>query len=451
MIRFVDLFAGIGGIRLGFEQAMRDIGLNCECVLSSEIDVHAQETYRLNYGEKPQGDIYKIQNYPDFDFLLAGFPCQPFSYAGKQKGFGDTRGTLFFEIERLLAAHQPQGFLLENVRGLTTHDGGRTLKTIVEKLEGLGYGVNCLLLNSSDLNVPQNRVRVYIAGIKGAQPVMTLQSNRGATDSHQYKRQRHAKSLFDTENTLVVRDILEPDPPASYDCSPLFQQRMHVALEQKDLSIDGVRLIDFRNGNSIHSWELGIKGNCSNEEVDFMNALIANRRKKIFGSHQDGKSLNREQVESFFKHPKLTQVIKSLLQKKYLRERDGLFNPVSGNMSFEVFKFLDPDSISITLVTSDAHKLGVMHRGRMRHITPRECARIQGYPDTFQHHPVDLHAYRQFGNSVSVPVVKAVVTDLFSNNSLVDLFRNNKPQSGNTRQPKVRAKRLRNLNSIEIA
>lgn len=451
MIRFVDLFAGIGGIRLGFEQAMRDIGLNCECVLSSEIDVHAQETYRLNYGEKPQGDIYKIQNYPDFDFLLAGFPCQPFSYAGKQKGFGDTRGTLFFEIERLLAVHQPQGFLLENVRGLTTHDGGRTLKTIVEKLEGLGYGVNCLLLNSSDLNVPQNRVRVYIAGIKGTQPIMTLQSNRGATDSHQYKRQRNAESLFDTKTTLAVRDILEPNPPASYDCSALFQKRMLTTLKQKNLTIDGVRLIDFRNGNSIHSWELGIKGDCSNEEVEFMNALIANRRKKIFGSHQDGKSLSREQVESFFKHPKLTQIIKSLLQKKYLRERDGLFNPVSGNMSFEVFKFLDPDSISITLVTSDAHKLGVMHRGRMRHITPRECARIQGYPDTFQHHPVDLHAYRQFGNSVSVPVVKAVVADLFANNSLADLFRNNKPQNGNTQQPKVRTKRLRNLNSIEIA
>ena len=451
MIRFVDLFAGIGGIRLGFEQAMNDIGLNCECVLSSEIDAHAQETYRLNFGEKPQGDIYKIQNYPEFDFLLAGFPCQPFSYAGKQKGFGDTRGTLFFEIERLLATHQPKGFLLENVRGLTTHDGGRTLKTIVEKLEGLGYGVNCLLLNSSDLNVPQNRVRVYIAGIKGCQPVMTLKSNRGATDSHQYKRQRSSESLFNDEKTLAVRNILEPNPPKSYDCSPNFQKRIHAALKQKNLPIDGIRLIDFRNGNSIHSWELGIKGDCSDEELDFMNALIANRRKKMFGSHQDGKSLSRDQIESFFKHPKLNQIIKSLLQKKYLRERNGLYNPVSGNMSFEVFKFLDPDSISITLVTSDAHKLGVMHRNRMRHITPRECARIQGYPDSFQHHPTDVHAYRQFGNSVSVPVVKAVVADLFGNNSFGDLFRKNDPEIVNRQEPLARSSRLGNLNSTEAA
>jgi len=94
-------------------------------------------------------------------------------------------------------------------------------------------------------------------------------------------------------------------------------------------------------------------------------------------------------------------------------------------MSFEVFKFLDPDSISITLVTSDAHKLGVMHRGRMRHVTPRECARIQGYPDTFQHHPVDTHAYRQFGNSVSVPVIKAVIADLFAQNAFWHSLRDN--------------------------
>ena len=416
MIRFIDLFAGIGGIRLGFEQAMRDIGIKAECVLSSEINAHSQETYRLNFGEKPQGDIYAIEQFPTFDFMLAGFPCQPFSYAGKQRGFGDTRGTLFFEIERLIAKHQPGGFLLENVRGLTTHDGGRTLKTIVEKLEGLGYGVNCLLLNSSDFDVPQNRVRVYIVGIRDARPKTALKSGRGATDSHQYKRLRLVNDLFGVAKSLTVRDVLEPNPPASYDCSALFQDGVQKVLKQKKLSANGVRLIDFRNGNSIHSWELGIKGKCSAAEVEFMNALIANRRKKIFGTHQDGKSLTPEQIRTFFDHPDLQKIMNSLVEKRYLRLRDGLYNPVSGNMSFEVFKLLDPDSISITLVTSDAHKLGVLHRGRMRHITPRECARIQGYPDTFAHHPVDVHAYRQFGNSVSVPVIQAVVADLFTNN-----------------------------------
>ena len=417
-MRFVDLFAGIGGIRLGFEQALNELGIASKCVLSSEIEPNAQETYRLNYGEAPQGDIYKIQQFPKFDFLLAGFPCQPFSYAGKQKGFVDTRGTLFFEIERLLALHQPGGFLLENVRGLTTHDGGRTLATIKEKLENLGYGVECLLLNSSDFNVPQNRVRVYIVGIKGQKPKLTLKSNRGAVDSHQYKRLLQMNDMFINQSTKVVGDILEANPPAAYDCSPAFRSRLLKVAKKNDLSIHGLRLIDFRNGNAIHSWDLGIKGECTPAEIAFMEALIANRRKKIFGTHQDGKSLSLGQIKTFFDPPDLLTIIKSLIQKKYLRVRDGLYNPVSGNMSFEVFKFLDPESVAITLVTSDAHKLGVFQNGRIRRITPRECARLQGYPDTFQHHPVDAHAYRQFGNSVSVPVVQTVISDLFKNNNV---------------------------------
>ena len=418
MMRFVDLFAGIGGIRLGFEQALNELGITSKCVLSSEIEPNAQETYRLNYGEAPHGDIYKIQQFPKFDFLLAGFPCQPFSYAGKQKGFVDTRGTLFFEIERLLALHQPSGFLLENVRGLTTHDGGRTLATIKEKLENLGYGVECLLLNSSDFNVPQNRVRVYIVGIKGQKPKLTLKSNRGAVDSHQYKRLLHMNDMFIDQNARVVGDILESDPPAAYDCSPGFKSRLLKVAKKNHLSIHGLRLIDFRNGHAIHSWDLGIKGECTHGEIAFMEALIANRRKKIFGTEQDGKSLSLSQIRTFFDSADLLKIIQSLIDKKYLRVRNGLYNPVSGNMSFEVFKFLDPESVAITLVTSDAHKLGVYHNGRVRRITPRECARLQGYPDTFQHHLVDAHAYRQFGNSVSVPVVQAVIVDLFANNDL---------------------------------
>lgn len=419
MIRFVDLFAGIGGIRLGFEQALNELGIPHRCVLSSEIDNRAQETYQLNFGEKPEGDIYKINSYPDFDFLLAGFPCQPFSYAGKQKGFGDTRGTLFFEIERLLVAHKPKGFLLENVRGLMTHDKGRTFKTIIKRLQKVGYGVHTLLLNSSDFNVPQNRVRVYIVGIKDSIPRMSLVSSRGAIDSHKYKIQSVSrKNNFNHNNN--VGQILEENPPEKYNCSSFFQQRMNRTLKKKGLPIDGIRLIDFRNGNSIHSWELGIKGDCTPDEVNFMNALIANRRKKTFGAHQDGKSLSKDQIKTFFDHENLDEIISSLLQKNYLRERNGLYNPVSGNMSFEVFKFLDLESISITLVASDAHKLGVFHKNKMRHLTPRECARLQGYPDTFIHHPIDSHAYRQFGNSVSVPVIKSVVTDLFINNSLIN-------------------------------
>ena len=413
MIRFVDLFAGVGGIRLGFEQAMIELGIHAKCVLSSEIDKYAQETYALNFGEKPQGDIYQIKKVPDFDFLLAGFPCQPFSYAGKQKGFVDTRGTLFFEIERFLREHQPQGFLLENVRGLTTHDEGRTFSTILEHLRKLDYGVSYVILNSSNFGVPQNRVRVYIVGIKNKQPKLTLNSDLGAADSHKFKQQLVQRSMFNNTETKVVADILEATPPIKYDCSPKFVQCLLRQIKGGAEELAGYRMIDHRNGKSLHSWELGIKGACSQDEMDFMNALVANRRKKHFGSHQDGKKLSLDQIKTFFDHPNLPQIIKNLIKNGYLKEIEGKYNPVSGNMSFEVFKFLDPLSVSITLVTSDAHKLGVAHNGRVRHITPRECARLQGFPDSFLFHPEDTHAYRQFGNSVSVPVVRAVILDLF--------------------------------------
>ena len=145
MIKFIDLFAGIGGIRLGAEKALDKHGIEACCVLSSEIDEKACETYALNFGEIPEGDIKQITEVEPFDFLLAGFPCQPFSYAGKKRGFGDTRGTLFFEIERLLEQYRPKAFLLENVRGLKTHDKGRTFETIINKLQNLGYGTVDLL------------------------------------------------------------------------------------------------------------------------------------------------------------------------------------------------------------------------------------------------------------------------------------------------------------------
>ena len=418
MINFIDLFAGIGGMRLGFEQAMQDLGIQTKCVLSSEIDKYAQETYELNYQEKPEGDIYNIKQFPNFDFLLAGFPCQPFSYAGKQKGFVDTRGTLFFEIEKLLSEYQPKAFLLENVRGLTSHDQGRTFKTIIERLQNLNYGISYLILNSSNFGIPQNRVRVYILGLYNQQPILSLKSDLGATDSHEFKRSLSQLTLFDSfanaNSTKIVADILEANPSTKYDCSQDFTARLLKFTGNSPEKLHGYRLIDHRNGNSIHSWELGIKGECNDLEIEFMNELIANRRKKKFGTHQDGKKLNLDEIKTFFDHENLTEIMDSLIDKGYLKETDGRYNPVAGNMSFEVFKFLDPQSISITLVSSDAHKLGVVHNGRIRRITPRECARLQGFPDSFILHPKDTYAYRQLGNSVSVPVVREVILDLFS-------------------------------------
>lgn len=159
---FIDLFAGIGGIRLPFSE------LGYKCVFSSEWDKYAQKTYLANFGEMPFGDICKESTkrfIPDsFDLLLAGFPCQAFSIMGKMKGFEDTRGTLFFEVASILKKHRPKAFLLENVKQLTTHDGGKTFKTILATLDELGYFYKWAVLNALDFGVPQKRERVIIVG-----------------------------------------------------------------------------------------------------------------------------------------------------------------------------------------------------------------------------------------------------------------------------------------------
>jgi len=157
---FIDLFAGIGGFRIGFENA------DYKCVYSCEINKAAQDVYLANFGERPYGDITKIDPYdiPDFDVLAAGFPCQPFSASGKKLGFNDTRGTLFFDICRILEAKQPTAFVLENVKHLVYHDKGNTITTIMASLGQLGYNVNSKVLNAKDFGVPQNRERIFIVG-----------------------------------------------------------------------------------------------------------------------------------------------------------------------------------------------------------------------------------------------------------------------------------------------
>lgn len=168
-IKFIDLFAGLGGIRLGFEQACKEKGFETECVLTSEIKKHAIETLKTNlHHENFVGDIFEVKNedIPEFDYLFGGFPCQPFSTGGRRNGFADTRGTLFFEIERILEYHKPKGFILENVEGLVKHDLehkkdeiGRTLKTILYTLtEVLGYEVSWKVL----ILLCHNQENVYL-------------------------------------------------------------------------------------------------------------------------------------------------------------------------------------------------------------------------------------------------------------------------------------------------
>jgi DNA (cytosine-5)-methyltransferase 1 len=193
--KFIDLFAGIGGFRIAFQN------LGGKCVFSSEWDEKAQKTYELNFGETPHGDITKKENQDaiddDFDILCAGFPCQAFSIAGKKQGFGDTRGTMFFEIEKILKAKKPKAFFLENVKGLRNHDKGNTLKTILKVLrEDLDYFVpEPEIINAKDFGVPQNRERIFIVGFRKDLGI----------DSFEYPKPMNVKKTFkDVKEKNVV-------------------------------------------------------------------------------------------------------------------------------------------------------------------------------------------------------------------------------------------------------
>ena len=161
-LTFIDLFAGMGGFRIAFESN------NAKCVFSSEIDKWACKTYFDNFNEFPYGDITKISanDIPNFDILCAGFPCQPFSIGGHRLGFEDTRGTLFFDVARILNEKKPKAFLLENVKGITNHDNGKTLKVIENSLLELGYTIKHKVLNAKDYGIPQNRERWYCIGFR---------------------------------------------------------------------------------------------------------------------------------------------------------------------------------------------------------------------------------------------------------------------------------------------
>ncbi len=171
-LKFIDLFCGIGGFRVAFEEACEENDIQPECVFSSDIDKYAQESYEANFGEKPFGDITKINenDIPEHDILFGGFPCQPFSIIGQMKGLNDTRGTLFFDIARIIEAKRPKAFILENVKQLVGHDKGKTLKIIVQSLKDLGYHVQYSVLNALDYGLPQKRERVVIVGHR--EPIM---------------------------------------------------------------------------------------------------------------------------------------------------------------------------------------------------------------------------------------------------------------------------------------
>lgn len=418
-VTFIDLFAGIGGIRTGLSQALAEAGYEPRCVLTSEIKPYAVSVLRDNYGQENMvGDITAVEaaSIPDFDILCAGFPCQAFSAAGKRQGFADTRGTLFFEVERILREKRPKGFILENVEGLVNHDHGRTLEVIVGKLLELGYKINYRVLNSRDFGVPQERKRIYIVGSIGSRP--------------------------DLDNFPVshrtVGDILESGKPT---LDTPFIRNLLAKFTIADLY--GKAIKDKRGGSTnIHSWDLETKGSVSPEQKRLLNTLLTERRKKkwaeIIGMEwMDGMPLTTAQIASFFPHSHLQEMLDALATqgyitlehpKKRVKKRDIFgnvttqrvpdttkpkgYNIVTGKLSFEINKVLAPTETAPTLVAMDMQKLYVADSGGLRRLTLREGLRLFGYPESMRLDVSEKEGFDLLGNTVVVPVIKAVAIRL---------------------------------------
>lgn len=416
--RIIDLFAGIGGIRLGLEQALAEAGHTSECVFTSEIKPHAIKVLQQNHpSDEILGDITQIseKDIPDFDILCAGFPCQAFSAAGKRMGFADTRGTLFFHVERILKAKRPQGFILENVEGLVNHDGGRTFATILEHLNNLNYNIAYKVLNSKNFGVPQERKRIYIVGTS---------HNKVELD-------------FFTPTYKKLADVLQKGQPT--------EKSKFIDLLLSKYNIDylyGKSIKDKRGGtNNIHSWDIGTKGDVTPEEKRLLDRILTERRKKQWASiigidWMDGMPLTLKQIKTFYSHPDLESMLAHLEEMGYLKlehpkkrvtvttdtgesfarvqdeTKEKGYNIVTGKLSFEINKILSPNDIAPTLVAMDMQKLYVEDNGGLRRLTLREGLRLFGYPDTFKFDVSEKEGFDLLGNTVVVPVIKAVAQRL---------------------------------------
>lgn len=420
-VKFIDLFAGIGGFRKGFERACKSIGLKSRCILTSEIKEHALKVLKDNFiHENLVGDITKINaaDIPDFDFLLAGFPCQSFSSAGNQDGFADTRGTLFFEIERILNKKKPYGFILENVSNLERHDGGRTLKIILKKLKELGYKTNYKVLDSKNFGLAQSRERIFIIG--------TL-NEEISLDNFEEKKSK-------------LKDILQEGQPTVKN--ELTEKLLdHYKIEE----LYGKAIKDKRGGeNNIHSWDIEIKGKVSREQKILLGELLKQRRRKKWAEKKgikwmDGMPLTVEEISTFFpnllinKKVDLKKMLDDLLEKGYLKlehpkkqvikkSKNGReikrrvydtnlekgYNIVTGKLSFAFSKILDPEDTTPTIVATDVSKLAVPDTDGLRELTLLEGLRLFGFNDNFKFDVDKKQGFDLLGNTIAIPVVERV-------------------------------------------
>ncbi|QIG60073.1 DNA (cytosine-5-)-methyltransferase [Dishui Lake large algae virus 1] len=422
-MRFADLFSGIGGSRIGFEQACRDIGITPECVFSVEIKKHALRVYNANFRETDIAEAVitdindvEAEQFPDVDVLLGGFPCQPFSSGGKREGFDDARGRgqLFYEIMRIAKAKKPRLMILENVENIERHDGGNTLRVILTAMEEQGYSVSYKVINAFDCGVPQRRKRVFIVACRD--------------------REISLNDIVPLQIQAKIRDIIDHTDTLS-DLPVTFREAlMKIPIQ----SLAGKSIKDRRGGDTnIHSWDLELYGAVSVEEKRVLNVLLLERRKKHWAKSKnidwmDGMPLTTTELYTVLKDEfsieELEQILDSLVERKYLRKEHPKklvnkkrvletslpkgYNINKGRLSFPLSQILGMDDVCPTLTATDASKIGVIANGEViRRLNARELARVCGFPDSFIVDVPDVSMsdlYDLFGNMICPPVMRIV-------------------------------------------
>ena len=406
-IRFFDLFSGIGGFREGLRRAG-----GFTCVGHCEVDAYADKNYRLLFdteGEWFCNDARTIETerMPDFDLLCAGFPCQAFSIAGKREGFADARGTLFFEIARLVADKRPAYFILENVPGLLSHDKGRTFHTILSTLSELGYGVEWKVLNSKDFGVPQSRKRVYLVGYldrRCAGKILPFPAANGTSliqirTGSQGKRVYSPEGLSCTLTSLAggmggKTGLYEMGIPIKENTKQGY--KMAYPGDSIDLGYAGMNTRRGRVGHQIaHTLTTGIQQGTLHF-VDLSVPPLVTEQCRCLNTRQSGIHNHKGECSGVLKEEGARAVLTPGREETRQNGR----------------RMKEPEEPMFTITATDRH--GVAYRGRIRRLVPRECLRLQGFYDwqidRIEQETSDSQLYKQAGNGVTVNVIEAIGT-----------------------------------------
>lgn len=392
-LRFIDLCCGIGG----FHQALTN--LNLECVFACDIDKHCIENYKLNYGITPAGDInnLNIENIPNFDILCAGFPCQPFSKAGYRNGFNDDRSNIFFTICNIIEYHRPKYIILENVKNLKTHDNSNTWNTIRDNINNLNYNTyeNPIILNSLYYGVPQNRERAIILCKRhdlGELPNLPLISR------------------LNIKNTSL-KDIIDDIVDSKYN------------INDKAIVVHSIwnEFLNLLNNNQISIPKFPIWTDWWDDYDDIVKPdkdVFYNKYKNIIDKNTNFYITNKKILEKWLYNSRQEKLWAGSVRKlEWQVGENGL------NMDQVLYSLRSSGvrakkiNYSPTLVAMAS--MIPIYGPKKRHLTPRECARLQSFPENYIIHPNDKISYKQFGNSVNIKMIEKSVRFLLYNENLV--------------------------------